>query len=194
MKIKCKKIFFHIPRSDKPRGGTLISWLCNNLPAYQLTMSAHSRRLKQQNIIDRTHTWQQYSVTILEDILTTKCGFTDRLCRKASKTTTRILLSGDWRQVSVAHAPINRRNHKVGTLMKRNKLVPSPIASAIQSVHLTKGPRKQSKQYSANFSARQTIVWQNPAHGLWPCVYLYCANNSTGVNAGGFPHVGNRTL
>ena len=168
----------------------VVLWFLDCAIAYQLTMSAHSRRLKQQNIIDRTHTWQQYSVTILEDILTTKCGFTDRLCRKASKTTTRILLSGDWRQVSVAHAPINRRNHKICTLMKRNTLVPSPIASAIQSMHLTKGPRKQSKQYSANFSARRTIVWQNPAHGLWPCVYLYCANNSTGVKQAGFPMLG----
>ena len=35
-----------------------------------LTMSAHSRESKREDIIDRTHTWQQCSVTISEDILT----------------------------------------------------------------------------------------------------------------------------
>ena len=44
--------------------------------------------------------------------------------------------------------------------------------------------------FSANFSARRTTVWRNPARGLWR-VYLYCDKNSIGVNAAGFPHVGN---
>ena len=47
-----------------------VSWLRKHLP-----LSAHSRQSKRQNIIDRTHTWQQCLVTISEDILTTKYGF-----------------------------------------------------------------------------------------------------------------------
>ena len=36
------------------------------------TYHAHSRQSERQNIIDRTHTWQQCLVTISEDIPTTK--------------------------------------------------------------------------------------------------------------------------
>ena len=44
--------------------------------AQSLTMSAHCRQSpERQNIIDRTHTWQQCSVTISGDISTTKYGF-----------------------------------------------------------------------------------------------------------------------
>ena len=43
-------------------------WLRNHLP-YQHTAT------ERQNIIDKTHTWQQCSVTISEVILTTKYGF-----------------------------------------------------------------------------------------------------------------------
>ena len=39
------------------------------------TYQAHSRQSEWQNILDRTHTWQQYSVTISEDILTPKYNF-----------------------------------------------------------------------------------------------------------------------
>ena len=46
------------------------------------------------------------------------------------------------------HAPISRGYHKVGMLVKRNTLVPSPVASAIRSVHVTKGLGKQSKPQS----------------------------------------------
>ena len=46
-----------------------------SLIAQSLTMSAHCRQSKRQNIIDRTHTWQQCSVTLSGDILTTKYGF-----------------------------------------------------------------------------------------------------------------------
>ena len=36
---------------------------------------AHNRQSEWQNIIDWTHTWQQWSVSLSEDILTIKCGF-----------------------------------------------------------------------------------------------------------------------
>ena len=41
-------------------------WLRNHLPC---------QATERQNIMDRTHTWQKCSVTISEDILTTKYGF-----------------------------------------------------------------------------------------------------------------------
>ena len=39
------------------------------------TYHAHSRQSEWQNIIDKTHTWQQCSVNISKDILTTKYDF-----------------------------------------------------------------------------------------------------------------------
>ena len=46
-------------------------WLRNHLPH----MPAHSQQSERQNIIARTHTWQQCSVSTSEAILTTKYGF-----------------------------------------------------------------------------------------------------------------------
>ena len=46
-------------------------WLRNHLPH----LPAHSWQSEQQNIIARTHTWQQCSVSTSEAILTTKNGF-----------------------------------------------------------------------------------------------------------------------
>ena len=75
--------------------------------------------------------------------------------------------------------------------MKRDTLVSPSYASAAFRLHATKGPGKQSKRYRANFSARRTTVWRNPAHvGLWRCVH--CAKNSAGVNKAGYPSVGTR--
>ena len=48
-----------------------LSTAINSAITYQLTLSAHSRQSERQNIIDRMHTWQQCSVTISDDILTT---------------------------------------------------------------------------------------------------------------------------
>ena len=41
-------------------------------------MSAHSQELEWQNIIDKTHTWQQCLVIISEDIFKTKYDFDPR--------------------------------------------------------------------------------------------------------------------
>ena len=84
--------------------------------AQSLTMSAHSRQLERQNIIDRRHTWQQCSVTISEDILTTKYDFNLREISPLSidnelDNNTNIL-AGDYR---AAHAPIGPHSHQVGT-------------------------------------------------------------------------------
>ena len=51
--------------------------LRNHLPH----MPAHSWQSERQNIIARTHTWQQCSVNTSEAILTTKYGFNLRFHR-----------------------------------------------------------------------------------------------------------------
>ena len=54
-----------------------LSWLRNHLTC-QHTAARHGQQSERQNIIDRMHTWQQCSVTISEDILTTKYDFSLR--------------------------------------------------------------------------------------------------------------------
>ena len=73
-KSNVKNIFIsHVGLSELSQ----TTWFSGKFPqiAQSLTMSAHNRQSEQQNIIDRTHTWQQCSVTISEDILTTKYCF-----------------------------------------------------------------------------------------------------------------------
>ena len=82
------------------------------------TCPHHSRRPERQTIIDRMHTWQQCSVTLSEDILTTKYGFNLREISSLS--------IDNNTNISDAHAWIGPRNHQVGTLLKRHTLVPSP--------------------------------------------------------------------
>ena len=53
------------------QGTRSFPWLHNHLPH----MPAHSRQSERQNIIARTHTWQQCSVNTSEAILTIKYGF-----------------------------------------------------------------------------------------------------------------------
>ena len=91
-------------------------------------MSAHCRQSEQQNIIDRTHTWQQYSVTILGDISTTKYGFNLRkispLCinNELNKNTGRRLAcracanpsaqSPSWHTFEATHATLSGMKSK----------------------------------------------------------------------------------
>ena len=82
-------------------------WLRNHLPH----MPAHSRQSERQNIIARTHTWQQCSVNTSEAILTTKYGINNELDNNTN------ILAGDKR---AAHAPIGPHSHQVGTLLKWN--------------------------------------------------------------------------
>ena len=68
------KNIFHIGLSEWKSNIVVlpwVPWLRNHLPH----MPAHIRQPEQQNIINIMHTWQQCSVTISEDILTTKYGF-----------------------------------------------------------------------------------------------------------------------
>ena len=66
-------------------------------------MPAHSRQPERQNIIDRMHTWQQYSVTISENILTSKyIIFNLRDILSLSIDNNPNIIAGDWRQVIVS--------------------------------------------------------------------------------------------
>ena len=73
-KSNVKNIFHIISRVGLSECSQTMQY--SNFPiAPSLTMSAHSRELEQQNIIDKTHTWQQCLVIISEDILKTKYDF-----------------------------------------------------------------------------------------------------------------------
>ena len=136
------------------------------------TCPHHSRRPERQNIIDRMHTWQQCSVTLSEDILTTKYGFN-------LKEISSLSIDNNT-NISDAHAWIGPRNHQVGTLLKRHTLVPSP-PPPLDSVAWCKRCRGNSlKCYCANFSARGSQSGGIPARGTWRHMpYVYCAKNST---------------
>ena len=75
-----------------------VSWLSNHLQH----MPVHSRQSKRQNIIGRTHTWQQCLVTTSEGILTTKYGFNLRQNSPLGIDNSRGYFG--WIRVSVAHA------------------------------------------------------------------------------------------
>ena len=100
------KNIFHISRWPVKVSTGQTTWCFEEFPDCAIIhyMPAHSRQSEQQNIIDRTHTWQQCSVTISKDILTTKYGFnlrrpfSDRFHRLASIT-------------SVTHALIGPHDH-----------------------------------------------------------------------------------
>ena len=88
-------------------------------------MPAHSRQSERQNIIARTHTWQQCSVSTSEAILTTKYGF--NLRQNSPLNIENNTGYTGWIRVSVAHALIGPQDFtEVGTRLKRHTLVPSP--------------------------------------------------------------------
>ena len=103
------------------------------------------------------HNWQQCSVTISEDILTTKIrlhSISDRFHRKALITnsiiTTRVL----WLENSVAHMRlISPRNHQVGTLLKRHTMIPY---LRLHNTQWHRGRGNSLNATSANFSTRRT--------------------------------------
>ena len=67
------------------------------------TYHSHSRQSERQNIIDRTHTWQQCLVTISEDIQINTTSISNRLhcyVDQIAPITTRIQLPSDHRKWS----------------------------------------------------------------------------------------------
>ena len=89
-------------------------------------------------------------------------------------------LAGDWGQGSVLVRTITRSWHSWWCDIRWFL----PLRLCYTPLHETKRPGKQSKCQ---------ILWvrQNPARGLWCCVY--CTTNSADVNEAGFLNVRNRT-
>ena len=84
-----------------------VFWFSNHLPH----MPTHSRQSERQNIIARTHTWQQCSVTTSEDILTTKYRF--NLWQNSSLSIDNNTGYSGWIRVSVAHKLISPQSLKL---------------------------------------------------------------------------------
>ena len=125
VKIKCKEYFSYpmLAYRSVNRPKHVVRWYTRSFPWLRIHlphMPAHSRQSERQNIIARTHTWQQCSVNTSEAILTTKYGFNLRyisplgINNELDNSTN--ILAEDKR---AAHAPIGLHSHQVGTLLKR---------------------------------------------------------------------------
>ena len=174
MKIKCEEYFYtgipHWPAEDCA--------ITN-----QLTMSAHSRQSEQRNIIDRTHTWQQCSVTISEDILTIKYGFNLRFHRYASITNSIITWNIFWLE-TIYRAYVNRSAQSQSWHTFEAK-------HATLSGMISKGPGKQSKRYECQLLRKANTVWRNPGMTTDDVCLMFTWALKI---APGFPlHVGNKT-
>ena len=126
-------------------------------------MPAHSRQSGRQNIIARTHTWQQCSVSTSGAILATKYGYN---LRQNSPLNIENNTGYLWLDTRVCRACANRSAiTEVGTLLKRHTLVPSPTIP-LHSVAWLEGRWGNSlKCNRANFSARRSQSGGIP--GTW---------------------------
>ena len=123
--------------------------LRNHLPH----MPAHSRQSERQNIIARTHTWQQCSLSTSEAILTTKYGF--NLRQNSPLNIENNTGYPGWIRVSVAHALIGPQSLKLAQFWSDISWFP-PLLFRYIPLH----DLKRAGENSANFSARR---W-NPRH------------------------------
>ena len=155
------KNIFHIPRWPV---GVSNHMVLREFPDCAITyhMPAHSRQSERQNIIDRTHIWQQCSVTISEDILTTKYAFNLRLI---SSITTRIL----WLDLA-CRTCANRSVQSLKLAYFWSDICwspPPPLSPTIHSVAwFEKGQGNSLKCNSASASQSGGI----PAHGVMTVV------------------------
>ena len=125
-------------------------------------MPAHSRQSGRQNIIARTHTWQQCSVSTSRAILTTKYGF--NLRQNSPLNIENNTGYSGW--IRVFRACANRSAiTEVGTLLKRHTVVPSPTIPLHSVAWLEKGRGNSLKCNGANFSARRSQSGGIP--GTW---------------------------
>ena len=135
-------------------------WLRNHLPH----MPAHSRQSERQNIIARTHTWQQCSVSTSEAILTTKYGFNLRQNSPLNIENNRGY-SG-WICVSVAHALIGPQSLKLAHFWSDIRWFPQFRSFCCLNATVPTSPPGDHSQV------------ESPARG-------YCAKNSAYVNKAG---------
>ena len=88
-------------------------------------MPAHSRQTGRQNIIARTHTWQQCSVSTLGAILTTKYGF--NLRQNSPLNIENNTGYSGWIRVYVGHALIGPQSLKLAHFWSDIRWFPPPL-------------------------------------------------------------------
>ena len=154
-------------------------------------MPAQSRQSVRQNTIDKTHTWQQCSVTTSEDILTTKYGFN---LRQILSTTARDTLAGDrWIQgsVCVAHALIGPHDHSSWHTFEAKYAGSLPYSSENTPLHDLKRAGETVWNARVRTSPPGDHSLAESRHVvLWRLLYVYhSAKNSAEAV---YPNFGNR--
>ena len=149
-------------RSVKTRGtlgmrSFLISWLRNHLPH----MPANSRRSERQNIITRTHTWQQCSVSTSEAILTIKYGF--NLRHNSPLNIENNTGYSGWIRVSVPHALIGPQSLKLAHFWSDIRWFPPLLFRYIPLHDLKRAGETVLNQQCQLLRQAITVRW-NPRH------------------------------
>ena len=166
MKIKCKEYFSYTMLAcrsvNRPkhvvRGVLLI--------AQSLTTYASTQQLERQNIIARTRTWQQCSVTTSEDILTTKHGF--NLGQNSPLSIDNNSGNSGWIRVSVPHALIGPQSLKLAHIWSDISWFPPQLFRYIPLDDL-----KRARETVLNATA-PTSPPDDHSHLESPATYLLC--------------------
>ena len=148
------------------------TWLRNHLPH----MPAHSRQSERQNIIARTHTWQQCSVSISEAILTTKYGF--NLRQNSPLNIENNTGYSGWIRVSVAHALIGPQSLKLAHFWSHIRWFPPLLFRYIPLHDLKRAGETVLNATVPTSPPGDHSQVESPARG-------YCAKNSAYVNKAG---------
>ena len=163
---------YHIPCWPVGMSEHVVLWGVSRLRNHLPDMPANSRQWDRQNIKDRTHTWQQCSVTTSEDILTTKYGF--NLRQNSPLSIDNNTGYSGWIRICCTCA--NRSAiTQVGTLLKRHTLVPSPTAPLYSIAWLKRAGETVLNATVPTGDHRQV---EFPARG-------YCTKNSAYINKTG---------
>ena len=137
-------------------------------------MPALSRQSERQNIIARTHTWQQCSVSTSQAILATKYGFN---LRHNSPLIIENNTAG-WVRVSVAHALIGPQSLKLAHFWSDIRWFPSLLFRYIPLHDLKRAGETVLKATVPTSPPGDHSQVKSPARG-------YCAKNSAYVNRAG---------
>ena len=150
------------------------------MPNHLPHMPAHSRQSERQNIIAKTHTWQQCSVSTSEAILTTKYGF--NLRQNSPLNIENNTGYSGWIRVSVAHALIGPQSLKLANL----RWFPPLLFRYIPLHDLKRAGETVLNATVPTSPPGDHSQVESLARG-------YCAKNSAYVNKAGYPNFGNGT-
>ena len=138
--------------------------------------TAHSRHSERQNIIDRTHTWQQCSVTTSEDILATKYGF--NLIHNSPLCIGNKTWYFGWSiRVSGAHALIGPQSLKLAHFWSDIRWFPPLLPRYIPLYDLKRARETVLNATVPTSSPGDSSQVESPAR--------YCAKNNAYVNKDG---------